>query len=123
MHGDRPYVVFGNGLASQALAGRRWSALPVMRSGLIESPPRCSHWFPTAYWRSRLRWYSRWVSDDLATDSQPQWGTPGTFATVIGVSDYSFLEGNGQEAGTETFGLGQLYVPAATALILTASNG
>jgi hypothetical protein len=48
----------------------------------------------------------------------PDWieGTPGTFAVVIGVSNYPFLEGgNRQEAGTDTFGLGQLYVSAATA--------
>ncbi|HEY5985028.1 MAG TPA: hypothetical protein VIV12_01410 [Streptosporangiaceae bacterium] len=48
----------------------------------------------------------------------PDWieGTPGTFAVVIGVSDYPFLDGgNRQEAGTDTFGLGQLHVSAATA--------
>lgn len=48
----------------------------------------------------------------------PDWteGTAGTFAVVIGVSDYPFLDGGSrQEAGTDTFGLGQLYVSAATA--------
>jgi hypothetical protein len=48
----------------------------------------------------------------------PDWteGTPGTFAVVIGVSDYPFLdEGSRQEPGTDTFGLGQLHVSAATA--------
>ncbi|GAB3842463.1 caspase family protein [Dactylosporangium cerinum] len=48
----------------------------------------------------------------------PDWqpGTPGAFAVVIGVSDYPYLrDGSGWHPGDETFGLGQLYVSAATA--------
>ena len=46
----------------------------------------------------------------------PAWvpGTPGTFAVVVGVSSYPHLAGGPAEAG-DTYGLGQLYVSAATA--------
>jgi len=46
----------------------------------------------------------------------PDWveGTPGTFAVVIGVSSYHFLEGGRSYQGDESYGLGQLHVSAAT---------
>jgi hypothetical protein len=48
----------------------------------------------------------------------PNWtpGTPGTFAVIIGVSEYTYLEGGSNfRTGDEAFGLGQLFVSAATA--------
>lgn len=48
----------------------------------------------------------------------PEWeeGTPGTFAVVIGVSAYPYLDGGARRTpGYDTFGLGQLFVSAATA--------
>jgi hypothetical protein len=49
----------------------------------------------------------------------PAWqeGTPGTFAVVIGVSNYPYLDG-GETPAAETFGLGQLQVSALTAYML-----
>jgi hypothetical protein len=48
----------------------------------------------------------------------PGWepGTPGAFAVIIGVSDYPYLrDGSEWRPGDETYGLGQLFVSAATA--------
>jgi hypothetical protein len=48
----------------------------------------------------------------------PDWqpGTPGTFAVIIGVSEYPYLEGGSEfREGDDAFTLGQLHVSAATA--------
>jgi hypothetical protein len=48
----------------------------------------------------------------------PDWkpGTPGTFAVIIGVSEYLYLQGGAHYVPTdETYGLGQLHVSALTA--------
>lgn len=48
----------------------------------------------------------------------PDWqpGTPGTFAVIIGVSEYPYLEGGDRfRDGDDAFTLGQLHVSAATA--------
>ncbi len=47
----------------------------------------------------------------------PEWqpGSPGTFAVIIGVSQYDHLPGGMGATAQDTYGLGQLYVSALTA--------
>src|SRR5262245_52265521 len=56
-------------------------------------------------------------SGRVAHWKNPQWTDrePGTFAVVIGVSEYAHLSGGSGSAAREDFGLGQLKVSALTA--------
>lgn len=55
-------------------------------------------------------------SSGLFVNENWQPGTPGTFAVVIGVSDYPYLDGGSEwTPGDESYSLGQLHVSAATA--------